>query len=89
MFNSEELFFTLNSLFEAGMTNDMLPLLYEANKLNHIAVRNPGGLTERKDTTKKIMQGDVLGPLVSSNMVDKHIGKRAFETGQIYIYKKK
>ena len=35
------------------------------------------------------MQGDVLGPLVSNNMVDKHIGKRAFETGQIYMYKNK
>ena len=72
MFNSEELFVTLNSLYEAVITNDILPLIYEANKLNHIAVKTPGGLTERKDITNKIMQGDILGPLVSSKMVDKH-----------------
>ena len=33
------------------------------------------------------MQGDVLGPLVSSNMVDKNIGKVAIETGLFYKYK--
>ena len=33
------------------------------------------------------MQGDVLSPLISSNMVDKYVGKRAFKTGNIYIYK--
>ena len=33
------------------------------------------------------MQGDVLGPLLSSNMVDKYIGKEAFKTGNIYLYK--
>lgn len=35
------------------------------------------------------MQGDVLGPLVSSNMVDKHIGKEAIASGNIYMYKNK
>ena len=35
------------------------------------------------------MQGDVLGPLVSSNMVDKHIGKVAIESGNVYMYKDK
>ena len=33
------------------------------------------------------MQGDVLGPLLSSNMVDQHIGKVALETEHIYMYK--
>ena len=35
------------------------------------------------------MQGNVLSPLVSSNMVDNHIGKKALETGNVYIYKNK
>ena len=35
------------------------------------------------------MQGDVLSPLVSSNMVDKHVGKVASETGIIYMFKDK
>ena len=57
--------------------------------MNYIAVKTPGGLTERKSISNKIMQGDVLGPLVSSNMVDKYVGERAMETGQIYMYKNK
>ena len=89
MFDSEELFVTLNSLYEAGITSDILPVIYEANKMNYIAVKTPGGLTERKSISNKIMQGDVLGPLVSSNMVDKYVGERAMETGQIYMYKNK
>ena len=35
------------------------------------------------------MQGDVLSPLVSSNMVDKYIGEKALQIGQIYLYKNK
>ena len=37
----------------------------------------------------KVMHGDVLSPLVSSNMVDKNISKPAIETGNIYMYKNK
>ena len=33
------------------------------------------------------MQGDVLIPLISSNMVDRHVGRKAIETGNIYLYK--
>ena len=89
MFDSEEVFVSLNSLFEAGVKDDLLPLIYEANRINHIAVKTPGGLTERKEIHNKIMQGDVLGPLVSSNMVDKNIGKVAIETDNVYMYKGK
>ena len=35
------------------------------------------------------MQGDVQSPLVSSNMVDKHIGQKALKTGQKYLNKNK
>ena len=35
------------------------------------------------------MQGDVLGPLVSINLVDHHVGKVALETGHVYMYKDK
>ena len=35
------------------------------------------------------MQGDVLSSLVSSNMVDQHIGRKALETGQVYFHKNK
>ena len=35
------------------------------------------------------MQGDVLNPLMSSNFVDKNIGKVALSTGNVYMYKNK
>ena len=57
--------------------------------LNHIRDHLGTIITERKTIYNKIMQGDVLGPLVSSNMVDKHIGKVAIESGNVYMYKDK
>ena len=35
------------------------------------------------------MQGDVLSPLMSSNMVDRNICRVALETGNTYLYKNK
>ena len=52
-----------------------------------ISVKTPNVKTQTGTITDKIMQGDVLGPIVSSNMVDKHIGKVALETGCFYMYK--
>ena len=64
-----------------------MALLYEANRENVIAVKTPNGITQKAIIQEKIMQGDVLSPLVSSNMVDKHIGKMAVITGNTYMYK--
>ena len=64
-------------------------LLYEANKNNVISVKTPNGITEKAIIYNKIMQGDVLSPLVSSNTVDRNISKVAKETGKVYRYKDK
>ena len=77
MFDSEDLSICLNALYEAGVTDDTFALIYEANKTNNIAVKTPNGLTLQSIIRNKIMQGDVISPLVSSNMVDKNIGKVA------------
>ena len=89
MFDMEELKICLNALYEAGVKNDLFALIYEANKHNVISVKTPSGTTKQGIIYNKIMQGDVLGPLLSSNMVDKYIGKEAFKTGNIYLYKNK
>ena len=67
----------------------MLSLINEANKTVIFAVKTPTGMTETKTIYNKIMQGDVLSPLMSSNMVDSYIGKLAVTTGNTYIYKNK
>ena len=69
MFDSEKQSTCLNALYEAEIQDDMLALIYEANKTTFFAVKTPNGITEKTTVTNKILQGDVLAPLLSSNMV--------------------
>ena len=46
MFDSEEVFNNLNSLFEAGVKDVILPLIYEANKINQDCDLFPKSETE-------------------------------------------
>ena len=80
MFDAEEVFISLNALYEAGVQDDLFALINESNKETVICVKTPNGTTKSGIITNKIMQGDVLGPLVSSNMVDKNIGEVAMKT---------
>ena len=89
MFDAEELETVLNAYYDSGVDNDLFALINEANETNTIAVKTPNGLTETRNIKRKIMQGDVLAPLMSSNMVDVNIGKMAKVTGNIYLYKGK
>ena len=89
MFDAEDLHINLNALFEAGIQDDILALIYEANKENVISVKTPNGTTHTGTIHNKIMQGDVLGPLLSSNMVDKNIGEVAIRKSICYMYKDK
>ena len=74
IFDCEDAEICLDALYKAGVQNDIFALITEANRENVISVKTPNGRTEKEYIKKKIMQGDVLGPLVSSNMVDSYIG---------------
>ena len=89
MFDAEELPTVLNAFYEAGVRDDLLAVINEANKNVTFAVKTPTGITENRTITNKIMQGDVLSPLMSSNMVDQNIGKEALRTKNTYMYKTK
>ena len=80
MFDAEEVSVCLNAFYDAGVTDDIFTLLYEANKTNVICVKTPNGVTEKTTLSERIMQGDVLSPLMSSNMVDRNISRVALET---------
>ena len=87
MFDSECLFECMNDLYEAGVTDDVFALLYEANKENFVAVNTPNGLSRREAFKEIIMQGDVLAPLISSLQVDT-MGKECLVEGKhLYFYK--
>ena len=77
MFDAEDISIVLNALYEAGVKDDTFALIYEANKIYVISVKTPNGVTGTANIYEKVMQGDVLSPLMSSNMVDLNIGKAA------------
>ena len=85
MFDAEELETVLNAYYDSGVDNDLFALINEANETNTIAVKTPNGLTETRNIKRKIMQGDVLAPLMPSNMVDVDVCKMAKVTGNIFL----
>ena len=89
MFDAEQLQTVLNAYYEAGGIDDMFALVHEANKSVQFAVKTATGMTETANIENKIMQGDVLSPLVSSNMVYTNICKMAIYTQDIYMQKDK
>ena len=74
----------MNDLFNAGINDDNLAVIYEANKNNQVAISTPVGLTERTMIPHIVMQGDVFGPLQCSVQVDT-FGKECLEE-QKYLY---
>ena len=86
MFDSEKLSTCLNAMYDAKVIDDMLALIYQANKTTYFAVKTPNGTTEKTTISNKILQGDVLAPLLSSNMVDKYIGLPEMKSRNVYIF---
>ena len=74
----------LNDLYDSGVKNDNLALLYNVNKHVKVAVKTPVGKTTRKSIFSAITQGDVFSPILCSNLVDT-IGKECLQEGK-YTY---
>ena len=66
----------VNDIFEAGIKDDKLALLYEINKTNFLAVKTLHGLSERRAVENIICQGDPWGSLQCSVQVD-NIGRES------------
>ena len=61
----------VNSLYEAGITNDILNLLYIENKNAMIAVKVNNKLSTRIAVKDVVMQGSVWGSLKCTSTMDK------------------
>ena len=61
----------INTLYEYGVMNDGLVLLYEETKCAMIATKTSGGLTEQEAIENIIMQGTVFGSLICTTVMDK------------------
>ena len=78
---------TINDLYETGLKNNNLNLIYKLNENNKVAVVTPHGLTERVDINKIVMQGENLAPLECSVQVDT-IGKECMvENKNLFFYR--
>ena len=88
MFDSMKLKESISDLYDSGMTNDTLSLLYESNTNINVKVKTPGGLTAGKTFKEIVLQGDTWAPLMASNQVDT-IGKQLLDEEPSYLYKYK
>ena len=95
LFDIEKCFDTLwveecmNDLFDSGLQNDKLPLLYMGNQNAEIAIKNQTGITDRKSIKNIIMQGSIFGSLCCTVSMDK-LGKHIYKDHDlIYRYKGK
>ena len=76
---------TVNDLYETGLNNDNLNMVYELNKNNKVAVVTPHGLTDRVDINKIVLQGENLAPLECSVQVDT-FGKECLDENKYLFY---
>ena len=77
----------INDLFEAGLVNDKLCLLYYQNKSARIAISTSTRRTERFTIENTVMQGTVWTGLMCTCTMDK-LGKKAYsDPNLLYTYK--
>ena len=86
MFDAMELKEAISDAFDAGIDDDNLSLLYDANKEIQMAVNTPSGLTERQSLENVVLQGDPFGSILASVQVDS-ICKDIESSGYGYQYK--
>ena len=86
MFDSIDLKQAISDIYEAGLKDDNLALVYRANKEIFMAVNTPGGISERQTLTDIVLQGDTFGSILASVQVDS-IGQECSQSGYGYLYK--
>ena len=86
MFDSINLQEALSDIYNAGVNDDSLTLLHQANAEVHMSVKTPSGLTERQTIKDIVLQGDTFGSILASVQVDS-IGQECMEAGYFYKYK--
>ena len=86
MFDSLGLKEALSDIFDVGLDDDNLNLLYEANKDVHMAVKTANGMTERQSIKNVVLHGNIFGSILASVQVE-NICKSVESSGYGYKYK--
>ena len=76
MFDSINLEQAISDIYDAGLKDENLSLLYKANKEIFMAVNTPNGLTDRQVLENIVLQGDTFGSILASVQLDS-IGQEA------------
>ena len=77
----------INDLYESGLQNDKLAILFEINKNAQVAIKTSHGITRRVNIPNIIMQGTVWGSMFCTATVDKLSQKAYAEKEMLYKYK--
>ena len=75
----------INCLFNAGLTNDKLPLLFMENESAQVAVKTGRGLSKRINVRNIIMQGSVFGSICCVVLMDK-LGQLVYSNPELLYY---
>ena len=86
MFDSVDLSKAISDVYEVGMKDDNLKILYEANKEIFMAVNTPYGETDRETIRNSVLQGETWSSLLASVQVDS-IGQECERLEYGYKYK--
>ena len=79
----------INDLFESGLKNEKLTLLFKMNQSAQVAIKTAHGMTKRVSISNIIMQGTVWASLFCAATMDK-LAKLAYKNKELlYMYKGK
>ena len=67
MFDAINLEQALIDLYDCGVQDETISLLYEANKEIEMAIKSPFGLTERQTVKSTVLQGETWASLLASD----------------------
>ena len=88
MFDSINLQEALCDIYDYGLNDDNLPLIFKANQEVNMAVKTPWGITDRQIIQNSVLQGDIFGSLLAAVQVDT-IAQEVEKAGVGYMYKEK
>ena len=67
MFDAMHLQEAISDLYDSGMKDDTLALLYDANKNINVKVKTNSGLTVENNFKELVLQGDTWSPTMAAN----------------------
>ena len=88
MFDGMNLQESISDLYDSGVKDDHLTLIYEANRDLLFKVKTSNGLTVEQDLKENVLQGDTLSSIIASNQVNT-IEKKLLDENTDFLYKYK